>query len=47
MASIMLFEQRMVWDVDPVVYFDQTTQKEKFFSLLLAITVKTSSQLQV
>ena len=47
MASIMLFEQGTVRDVDPVVCFDQTTQKEKFFSLLLAITVKTSSQLQV
>ena len=29
MASIKLFEQRMVWDVVPVIFFYRTTQKKK------------------
>ena len=42
MASTMLFEQRMVWDVDPVIF----AKGETVLLSLLAITVKTSSQLQ-
>ena len=31
MARIMLFEQQMVWDVVPIIFFYHTTQKEKVF----------------
>ena len=30
----MLFEYRMVWDIDLIVFFHQTTQNEKVLSLL-------------
>ena len=47
----MLFEKRMLWDVDLIVFFHQTTQKEKVLSLLLAINrednIHSTTSLQV